>query len=120
MNIIRGNDFVIGADLMFSPEDSAFMDSDAIAICMGAKEKYLYNKERVKTDTQVGWTYAVYVPERDLMINVSVDDKHCAIDREKKKPQEVRFTNFKATFYVNPKGFLDLSCKADKAELVTN
>lgn len=119
MNKIRGIDFVIGAELMFSPEDAAFANSDVVATCFGAKEKFLYSDEGVKTITQTGWTYEVFVPERNLMINVSVEDNHCAIDKEKKGPSEVEFTNFRATFYVNRKGFLELSCKADKAKLIS-
>nr|WP_130789590.1 hypothetical protein [Lachnoclostridium pacaense] len=118
MKKIRGIDFVLGADLVFSPEDSAFMDSDIIATCFGAREKFLYSDDGRKTITQIGWTYTVYVPERDLMINISVEDHQCAIDREIKSPQEVRFTNFRATFYVSRDKYLELSCKADKAELV--
>ena len=119
MNIIRGIDFVMGADLIFSPSDYDFADSDIVATCMGVKEKFLYSEDGKKTITQSGWTYKVYVPARDIVINVSVEGNKFAFDATQKGLKEVKFTNFRATFYVNRNNFLELSCKADKAELVT-
>lgn len=117
--MLKGSDFILNADVIFKSDDYEFQDSDVTATCMGAKEKYLYSDEGVKTVTQCGWTYKVYVPARELLINVSVEDNKCAIDNRSSGLKQVKFTNFRATFYVNRKGFLDLSCKADKAELVS-
>lgn len=116
--MILGKNFKLNAETIFDKEDYEIQDSDVIATCFGAKEKFLYSSDGKKTITQCGWTYKVYVQERDMMINISVEDNNCAIDPKQKGYSEVRFTNFWATFYVNSKGYLDLSCKADKAESV--
>lgn len=118
--MILGKEFKLNANTIFDKEDYEFQDSDIVATCFGVKEKFLYSEDGVKTITQCGWTYKVYVQERDMMINISVEDNKCAIDPTKKGYNEIKFTNFWATFYVNKKGFLELSCKADKAELVEN
>lgn len=118
--MLKGSDFILNADVIFKSDDYVFQDSDIVATCLGVKEKFLYSEDGRKTITQIGWTYKVYVESRDLMINISVEDNKCAFDATKKGLREVKFTNFRATFYVNKNHFLELSCKADKAELVTN
>ena len=115
---IRGKDFVLNADVIFKSDDYEFIDSDVIATCLDATEKYQYDKEGNKTDVQIGWNYEVRVPKRKLSIIISVENLKCAFDFDNDDVQKIKFTNFRATFYVNRNNFLELSCKADKAESV--
>lgn len=116
---IKGKDFVLNSDIIFQTE---FYDlnTNVVATCFGATKKYRYDEQGNKTDVQVGWSYEVYVPKRKLMLSVSVESLTCAFDLDNDEPQQVNFTNFRATFYVNRKGFLELSCKAEGAERVKN
>lgn len=113
---IKGKDFVLNADVIFKTDDYDFVDSDIVATCMDATKKYRYDEKGNKTDVQVGWNYEVYVAKRKLVINISVEDLKCAYDFDDDELQQIKFTNFRATFYVNRNSFLELSCKADKAE----
>ena len=114
--MIKGKDFILNADTIFKTETYDFADTDISATCLGATKKYQYDAEGNKTDVQIGWTYKVYVAARDLMINVGVEDLDCAVDITKQGISLVNFINFRATFYVDRNGRLQLSCKADTAE----
>lgn len=111
---------VLNSDVVFKSEDYEFADSDVVAVCMGATEKYRYDTNGNKTDSQMGWSYKVYVPARDMMISIGVENLTCAINAKKQGITEVKFINFRATFYVDRKGYIQLSCKADRAEKVVS
>ena len=115
---IRGSDFKLSANDIFTVGNWELTESVIDAAVLSAKKKYKYDEKGQKTEIQVGWSYKTYVPERNLIISVSVEDLACAIDTTASDIQQVKFSGFAATFYVDRKGFLQLSCKAEKAESV--
>ena len=115
---IKSKDFILNADMIFKTDDYELADSDVITSCIDASKRFRYDEKGNKTDVQTGWNYEVLVTRRKLIINIAVEDLTCAFDFYNEDIQEIKFTNFRATFYVNRKGFLELSCKADRAESV--
>lgn len=116
--MIMGKDFAFGADTVFMQGNYGLENSEAIATVLGVAKRFKYDEQGHKTDIQIGWSYKTYVPNRDMMININVDELFCAIDAMEPGLTQVKFTGFSATFYVDRKGFLQLSCKAEKAERV--
>lgn len=116
--MIKGKDFIIKADTIFETEEYDIADDDVTAVVLGAKEKFLYDDNGTKTITQIGWTYTVFVPARNMTISIAVEERDCAIDVKHDSLVKVVFTNFRATFYVDRDGHLQLSCKADSAKKV--
>lgn len=116
--MVKGNDFKMKAATIFLTEEYDLLDDDVEAIVLGAKEKFLYDDNGTKTITQVGWTYTAFIPARNMTINIAVEERNCAIDVTRDSLVKVAFTNFRATFYVDRTGYLQLSCKADSAKKV--
>ena len=114
--VIRGIDFAMNTNQMFKTE---YATNDVIATCFGVTQTYNYNKNGQRQGAK-GWSYKVYVPAREMIISIKVDDLTCAVDASQLllAPAQVKFTNFSAFFYVGKNSQLEISCKADSAEEV--
>lgn len=121
-NSIKGIDFPLSASqLLNTAEYKQFVkESDnEVFTCLNAELLFAYDEQGARVG-QKGYKYNVYIPARKLTLSVSVEDMHCAIDLTSDETTKVKFTNFRATFYVDKRSkFLQLSCKADAVEVVS-
>ena len=117
-NYIKGKDFPLNVVQVFNDASLDAVSNNVVATCLGVSPRFAY-ANGVKTSKQTGWGYKIYIPNRDLILTVAVNDLVCAVEQDANlSPVSVQFTNLIATFYVDNSGRLALSCKADKAESV--
>lgn len=117
-NFIKGKDFPLSGAQLVNGASLDAGNNDVVVTCLGVSPRFEY-VNGAKTSKQIGWGYKIYLPARNLILTVSVDDTICAFKQEATlSPRSVKFTNLTATFYVDGSGRLALSCKAEKAESV--
>lgn len=114
---------VTARQVSMSQYSEARGDDEGIFLCKAVYPYYDFGEDGKKGQTQAGWSYHCQVPARDnLSIFVKVNDMTCIVSDEelKKGPVKVQFSGFRGVWWVNKRGFQELSCKAEMAERVTS
>ena len=94
-------------------------DDAGVLYCKAVYPLYEYDKSGKKTQNQVGWKYQCVVKERNnATVFVKVTDMNCIVTEAELKqgPVPLLFADFRGIWWVNAKGYLELSCKAELAE----
>lgn len=121
-NRLKVADFPVTARQLTGADSTAERGEDSgIFFCKAIYPTFEYGQNGQKTQKQIGWSYQCTTPKRG---NVSFFIKVPGMERVVSDaeltlgPVSMQFTGFRGVWWVNSKGFQELSCKADSAEKV--
>lgn len=116
-----GDVYVTARQLAMSQYNEERGDDEGVFLCKAVYPYYEFDEAGKQTQKQAGWSYQCQIPARNnLSIFVKVNDMNRPVtdDDLKKGPVEIQFSGFRGVWWVNKRGFQELSCKAELIERV--
>lgn len=119
-NQLKPADLYVTARQLTGADSTAERGEDSgIFFCKAIYPTFEYGQNGQKTQKQIGWSYQCTTPKRgNVSFFIKVHDMNRIISDAELTlgPVSVQFTGFRGVWWVNKKGFQELSCKAEAIE----